>query len=81
LIWCWFHAGCGASPSSIRGDQGSAAAKTVKADDLLIVDVAEARKQLKALILDLDEQRPNGRVKGVIGGEPVFKGTRIHGRG
>ncbi|HEV2897170.1 MAG TPA: DUF433 domain-containing protein [Pseudaminobacter sp.] len=53
-------------------------AKTVKADDLLIVDVAEARKQLKARIVDLDEaEAAIGRVKGVMGGEPVFKGTRI----
>lgn len=54
------------------------AAKTVKADDLLIVDVAEARKQLNARIRDLDEAEALiGRVKGVMGGEPVFKGTRI----
>lgn len=54
------------------------AAKTVRADDLLIVDVAEARKQLNARIRDLDEADAMiGRVKGVMGGEPVFKGTRI----
>jgi uncharacterized protein (DUF433 family) len=54
------------------------AAKTVRADDLLIVDVAEARKQLNARIRDLDEAEAMiGRVKGVMGGEPVFKGTRI----
>lgn len=54
------------------------AARTVKADDLLIVDVAEARKQLNARIRDLDEAEAMiGRVKGVMGGEPVFKGTRI----
>lgn len=54
------------------------AAKTVKADDLLIVDVAEARKQLNARIRDLDDaEAAIGRVKGVMGGEPVFKGTRI----
>jgi uncharacterized protein (DUF433 family) len=53
-------------------------AKTVKADDLLIIDVAEARKQLKARIVDLDEaEAVIGRVEGVMGGEPVFKGTRI----
>jgi len=53
-------------------------AKTVRADDLLIVDIAEARKQLKARIVDLDEaEAAIGRVKGVMGGEPVFKGTRI----
>jgi uncharacterized protein (DUF433 family) len=53
-------------------------AKTVRADDLLIIDIAEARKQLKARIVDLDEaEAAIGRVKGVVGGEPVFKGTRI----
>jgi uncharacterized protein (DUF433 family) len=53
-------------------------ARTVKADDLLIIDVAEARRQLKARIGDLDEaEAAIGRVKGVMGGEPVFKGTRI----
>jgi uncharacterized protein (DUF433 family) len=53
-------------------------AKTVRADDLLIVDIAEARKQLKARIVDLDEaEAAIGRVKGVMGGEPVFKGSRI----
>lgn len=53
-------------------------ARTVKADDLLIVDVAEARKQLRKRIHELDEAEATiGRVKGVAGGEPVFKGTRI----
>ncbi|MBZ9743562.1 MULTISPECIES: DUF433 domain-containing protein [unclassified Mesorhizobium] len=56
-------------------------AMTVRADDLLIVDIAEARKQLKARIVDLDEaEAAIGRVKGVVGGEPVFKGTRIPAR-
>ena len=54
------------------------AAMTVKADDLLIVDVAEARRQLTARIRDLDEAEAMiQRVKGIMGGEPVFKGTRI----
>ena len=56
-------------------------AKTIKADDLLIVDVEEARKQLKARMTDLEEaEAVIGRVKGVMGGEPVFKGTRIPAR-
>lgn len=56
-------------------------AKTVKADDLLIIDVEEARKQLKARMSDLDEaEAAIGRVKGVMGGEPVFKGTRVPAR-
>lgn len=56
-------------------------AKTVKADDLLIVDVEEARKQLQARMADLEEaEAAIGKVKGVMGGEPVFKGTRIPAR-
>jgi uncharacterized protein (DUF433 family) len=56
-------------------------ARTIKADDLLIIDVAEARKQLKARMSDLDEaEAAIGTVKGVMGGEPVFKGTRIPAR-
>lgn len=58
--------------------KASPAARTVKADDLLIVDVGEARRQLKARLDDLDEAEAMvERVKGVMGGEPVFKGTRI----
>lgn len=54
------------------------AARMIKADDLLIIDVAEARKQLNARVRDLDEAEAMiGRVKGVMGGEPVFKGTRV----
>lgn len=61
--------------------KASPAAKTVKADDLLIVDVAEARKQLNARIRDLDEaETAIGQVKGILGGEPVFKGTRVPAR-
>ena len=56
----------------------SRTAKTVKADDLLIVDVAEARRQVAARIRDLDEaESVIHRVKGLMDGEPVFKGTRI----
>jgi uncharacterized protein (DUF433 family) len=53
-------------------------AKTIKADDLLIIDVAEARRQVTARIRDLDEaEAVIHRVKGLMDGEPVFKGTRI----
>lgn len=53
-------------------------AKTVRADDLLIVDVAEARRQLDARIRTLDAaEAAIHQEKGVLGGEPVFKGTRI----
>ncbi len=54
------------------------AARTIKTDDFLIVDVGEARKQLKARMLDLARaEAAIDSVKGVMGGEPVFKGTRI----
>lgn len=57
-------------------------ARTVKADDLLIIDVAEARRQVKARAKDLEEAEAavhsvRGIRKGIMGGEPVFKGTRI----
>lgn len=57
-------------------------AKTVRADDLLIVDVAEARRQLAAKIRDLDEaeadiHRVKGKYTAIMGGEPVFESTRI----
>lgn len=53
-------------------------AKTVKADDLLIIDVGEARKQIAALTRDLEAAEAMvTRSKDVMGGEPVFKGTRI----
>jgi uncharacterized protein (DUF433 family) len=56
-------------------------ATTVKADDLLIVDVAEARRQLDASIRTLDEaEAAVHRDKGILGGEPVFGGTRIQVR-
>jgi uncharacterized protein (DUF433 family) len=56
-------------------------AKTVKADDLLIIDVETARKQLQSRMSDLEEaESAIGRVKGVMGGEPVFRGTRIPAR-
>jgi uncharacterized protein (DUF433 family) len=54
------------------------ASRTVKADDLLIIDVAAARRQVAAKVRDLDEaEAAVHRVQGIMGGEPVFKGTRI----
>jgi uncharacterized protein (DUF433 family) len=54
------------------------AARTVKADDLLIIDVAAARRQVAAGVKDLQEaEAAIHRVKAVMGGDPVFKGTRI----
>jgi len=54
------------------------AAKTVKADDLLIVDVGEARKQVGRGVQDLEAAEAIiTKDKATLGGEPVFKGTRI----
>ncbi|MBP1886565.1 DUF433 domain-containing protein [Sinorhizobium mexicanum] len=53
-------------------------ADTVRADDYLIVDVARAREQLAARAEALREaERMIRSVKGVVGEEPVFKGTRV----
>lgn len=53
-------------------------AATVRADDLLIVDVAEARRQLDAKIRALDEaEAAIHQQKDILGGEPVFRGTRV----
>lgn len=54
------------------------AAKTVKADDLLIVDVGEARKQVEQGVRDLENaEAVVVKDKATMGGEPVFKGTRV----
>ncbi|BAV63066.1 DUF433 domain-containing protein [Sphingobium cloacae] len=53
-------------------------ARTVKADDLLIIDVGEARKQIAARTRDLEAAEAMvSQDKEVMGGEPVFRGTRI----
>lgn len=53
-------------------------AKQVRADDLLIIDVAEARKQIAARAQDLDDAEASvAEDKAVMGGDPVFKGTRV----
>ncbi|MGO7169626.1 DUF433 domain-containing protein [Rhizobium leguminosarum] len=53
-------------------------ADTVRADDYLIVDVARAREHLAARGEALREAgKIIHSVKGVVGGEPVFKGTRV----
>jgi len=60
---------------AIASDPG---AETVRADDYLIVDVARAREQLAARADALREaDSVIHSVKGVAGGEAVFKGTRI----
>jgi uncharacterized protein (DUF433 family) len=57
-------------------------ARTIKADDLVLIDVAEARRQIAARVRALDEAEAavhsvRGRITGIMSGEPVFKGTRI----
>jgi uncharacterized protein (DUF433 family) len=60
---------------AIEKDPG---ADTVRADDYLIIDVARAREQL-AVRADALSEAENlvHRSKDVLGGEPVFKGTRV----
>lgn len=63
---------------AIKSDPSAA---TVRADDYLIVDVARAREQLAARADALREaETVIESVKGVLGGEPVFKGTRVPAR-
>ncbi|ESQ93524.1 hypothetical protein ABAC460_00210 [Asticcacaulis sp. AC460] len=61
--------------------QGLATAPTarhVKADDLLIVDVGAARDQVEAGLRQLEEAESLiHSTKAILGGTPVFKGTRI----
>lgn len=53
-------------------------ADTLRADDYLIIDVARAREQLATRAEALREaEKLIQSVKGVVGGEPVFKGTRV----
>lgn len=53
-------------------------ADTVRADDYLIVDVARAREQLATRAEALREAKAIVESsKGVMGGEPVFKSTRV----
>ena len=53
-------------------------ARTVKADDLLIVDVGEARRQVDRRMRDLEAAETVVCKDGAtLGGEAVFRGTRI----
>jgi hypothetical protein len=53
-------------------------AKLLTADDLLLVDVGMARREVAGRMHDLDEaERLILFYKETLGGEPVFKGTRI----
>ena len=78
----WY--GVGASLSASRRQRlfdeikAKPLAKTVKADDLLIVDVEEARRQIARNFGLLQEAEAAVEVrKEVLGGMPVFRGTRI----
>jgi uncharacterized protein (DUF433 family) len=52
--------------------------KLLKADDLLLVDVGAARREVSARVRDLEEAERLIQVDDeTLGGEPVFKGTRI----
>lgn len=52
--------------------------ETLRADDYLIVDVARARAQLAARADTLREaESAIHSTKGILGGEPVFKNTRV----
>jgi uncharacterized protein (DUF433 family) len=54
------------------------AAKRVKADTLVIVDVEEARKQIAERVRALEAAEATVVVsRAILGGEPVFKGTRV----
>jgi len=53
-------------------------AQLLKADELLLVDVDAARRDVDARLRDLNEAEALIHVdKETLGGEPVFKGTRI----
>lgn len=53
-------------------------AETIRADDYLIIDVARAREQLAARADTLREaEQMIERRKGVMGGDPVFRNTRV----
>lgn len=53
-------------------------AKTIKAGELLIVDVEEARQQIALRTRDLEEAEALvTQDKAILNGEPVFKGTRV----
>lgn len=57
------------------------AAETVRADDYLIIDIARARQQLAARVEALREAEDVIHSnKGILGGEPIFKGTRVPAR-
>ena len=78
----WY--GVGATLTSARRERlfdeikAAPTANSVRADDLLIIDVAEARRQIQTKIRMLDEAEAAVRAsKDVLGGVPVFKGTRI----
>lgn len=53
-------------------------ARTVDAGDFLLVDVSAARRQVAERVRQLEvAERAIHRDKAILGGEPVFKGSRI----
>ncbi len=59
-------------------DGATPEAARVKADAFLIVDVAEARKQVRASLRQLEAaEKAIHASKDIMGGAPVFAGTRI----
>ena len=53
-------------------------AKRIKADTLVIVNVEEARKQIAERVRALEAAEATVVVsRAILGGEPVFKGTRV----
>lgn len=78
-----WHSFAGALPAGLRARLFEAMAekpeaRTFKADEFLIVDVAAARKQVAAAVRDLEAaEKAVVRDPKILGGEPVFKGTRV----
>lgn len=84
LVFLRVWRGVGDTLSAERREQlfeaiaATPSAKTVKADDLLIVDIGEARKQVERGVRDLeDAEAIVVKDKATLGGELVFKGTRV----
>jgi uncharacterized protein (DUF433 family) len=84
LLWIYVYSRAGgAIPAGARGRlyqrfAANAGVKEFRVSDLVIIDIAAARREVEARESALDRAKaqilsdPN-----VIGGEPVFKGTRV----
>lgn len=84
LLWIYVNSRAGgAIPPDARGAlyqqfAANAAAREFRVSDLVIIDIAAARRHVEARESALDRAR--ARIVSdldVIGGEPVFKGTRV----